>query len=68
MKQVFFLPLFVLALSSSAQTTAVNDVLNAEKSFAAYSVSHGTRDAFLKFLDSTGVVFEKGKAVNGIEA
>lgn len=46
---------------------STNEVLNAEKSFAAYSVQNGTKAAFLKFADSNGVVFEEGKAVNAIE-
>jgi len=43
-------------------------LIRAEKDFAAYSVSHNTKAAFLKYLDSTGVVFENGNPVNGIEA
>ena len=42
-------------------------LIAAEKSFAAYSVSHNMNEAFIKFLDSNGVVFEKGQAVNGLE-
>lgn len=56
-----------LALSVPAQKPA-DEVMNAEKSFAAYSVEHGTKAAFLKFLDSNSVVFEAGKAVNGMTA
>src|SRR5947208_4819016 len=46
----------------------MDGLIKAEKSFAAYSVSYGTRDAFLTFLDSNGLVFEQGRAVNGITA
>jgi ketosteroid isomerase-like protein len=46
----------------------IDGLINAEKSFAAYSVAHGIKDAFLKFLDSNGVMFDQGKAVNGIES
>jgi len=45
----------------------IDGLVNAEKSFAAYSVEHGAKNAFLKFLDSNGIVFEQGKAANGIE-
>lgn len=64
-----FLPfiLFSVPFLSVAQTAAT-DVLHAERNFAAYSVQHGTKAAFLKFADSTGVVFERGKAVNAIES
>lgn len=67
MKRFFPLLFFSVPLFSVAQTAAT-DVLQAERSFAAYSVQHGTRAAFLKFADCTGVVFEKGKAVNAIES
>lgn len=67
MKRIFSVLLLLFALSSFAQKPSAAEVLEAEKSFAAYSVAHGTKDAFLKFLDSNSVVFEKGKAVNGLE-
>ena len=47
---------------------SIDGLIKAERDFAAYSVAHSTKEAFLKFLDSAGVVFENGKAVNGIEA
>jgi ketosteroid isomerase-like protein len=62
---------FWIALSSALQAYAqknIEGLINAEKSFAAYSVSHGTKEAFLKYLDSTGVVFEKGQPVNGVDS
>lgn len=64
----FFTSLFFgLALSTLAQKPA-DEPMNAERSFAAYSVEYGTKAAFLKFLDSNSVVFEAGNAVNGREA
>lgn len=68
MKQNFLLLFSFFSFFAVAQKQSLDDVLNTERSFAAYSVAHGTKDAFLKYLDSTGIVFEKGKAVNGIEA
>jgi len=50
-----------------AQKT-MEGLVNAEKSFAAYSVAHGTKDAFLNFTDSAGIVFDNGKPVNAIES
>ena len=67
MKKCF---LFVIAIFYCVLTFAqktIDGLINAEKSFAAYSVSHSTKEAFLKFLDSNGVVFDQGKPVNGIE-
>ncbi|WP_410965866.1 hypothetical protein, partial [Salmonella sp. SAL4438] len=61
----------LLVVSATFQARAqknIEGLIQAEKSFAAYSVAHSTKEAFLKFLDSTGVVFEKGQPVNGIES
>jgi ketosteroid isomerase-like protein len=67
MKKGFLILFLVAAYYSNAQKN-MEGLVNAERSFSAYSVSHGTKEAFLKFLDSNGVVFEQGKAVNGIAA
>ena len=45
----------------------IEPMVKAETNFAEYSVEHGMKAAFLKFLDSNSVVFEKGQPVNGIE-
>ena len=63
---VYILVLICMQLSSSAQK-GIDQLILAEKNFAGYSVAHSTKGAFLKFLDSAGVVFDKAKAVNGIE-
>ena len=46
---------------------SIDGLIKAERDFAAYSVANSTKEAFLKFLDSTGIVFDNGKAINGIE-
>ena len=45
----------------------IDPMIRAEKNFAAHSVAHGTKEAFLAYLDSAGIVFENGKPVNGIQ-
>jgi len=65
MKRIPGFLLFAFPLFSFAQRAAT-EVLDAEKRFAAYSVQHGTKAAFLQFADSNGLVFEQGKAVNAI--
>lgn len=65
-KNFLFITFICFSLISSAQKT-IDGLINAEKSFAAYSVAHGIRDAFLKFLDNSGIIFDQGKPVNGIE-
>jgi hypothetical protein len=57
----------IIAQAINAQKT-IDGLIKAEKDFAAYSVANSTKEAFLEFLDSTGVIFDNGKAVNGIEA
>lgn len=66
MKTLIVLLFLLMAFQSKAQNN-FDGLLNAEKSFAAYSVANGVKAAFLKFLDSNGIVFERGNAVNGIE-
>lgn len=67
MKRLVLLLFTFSSLRVISQNKIVN-LIQAEKDFAAYSVSHNTKAAFLKFLDSAGVVFENGNPVNGIEA
>jgi ketosteroid isomerase-like protein len=45
----------------------IEGLVQAEKNFAAYSVKHGTKEAFIAHADSTGIVFDNGKPVNAIE-
>ena len=65
MKSLIILCTTVVCLGVSAQKN-IDGLIQAEKNFAARSVDHGTRNAFLTFLDSTGIVFDKGQPVNGI--
>ena len=67
MKKLFsILILFVVLIKVSAQK-GIDGLIQAEKNFAAFSVANSTKEAFLKFLDSTGIVFDNGKPKNGIE-
>jgi len=68
MKKLFsiLILLFVFLIKTSAQKS-IDGLIQAERNFAAYSVANSTKEAFLKFLDSTGIVFDNGKPVNGIE-
>lgn len=67
MKRAIFLFISFCSLQANSQKK-IEDLIKAEKDFAAYAVAYNTKAAFLKYLDSTGVVFENGKAMNGIEA
>jgi hypothetical protein len=58
--------LSVCLLQASAQK-GIDGLIQSERNFAAYSVANSTKEAFLKFLDSAGIVFDNSKPVNGIE-
>src|SRR5207302_10917039 len=59
---------FVLFLSCAALHAQknINGLIGAEKSFAAYSVSHSIKEAFLKYADAKGIIFEKAVPVNAV--
>lgn len=58
--------LFFLGVSASAQK-GIENLIRAEKDFAAYSVAHSTKEAFEKFIDSTSIMFENGNPVLAID-
>ena len=45
----------------------IDNLIRAEKDFAAYSVTHSTKEAFLEYMDSSSILFDEGKSVKGIE-
>jgi len=55
-----------MIMQPSIAQKEIDELIQAEKNFAAYAGKNGTKNAFLAFLDSAGVVFDKGNAVNGI--
>lgn len=65
-KYLLLLLSFLYFSGASAQK-GIEGMIKAEKNFAAFSVEHGTRDAFLQFMDSSAIVFEKGQPVNALQ-
>ena len=65
-KIVSILILFFVCFQNIQAQKGIDALIQAEKDFAAYSVANSTKDAFLKFLDSAGIIFDKGKPANGI--
>ena len=57
--------LFSSVVAYSQKT--VDGLAKAERSFAAYAVSHGIKPAFLEFADSMGIMFDKARPVNAIQ-
>jgi ketosteroid isomerase-like protein len=52
--------LFINCLSLKAQK-GLDEMIAAEKAFAAYSVANNTKDAFLKFMDTSAIMFKDGE-------
>jgi len=67
LRKIFVFAVVMFLCSFSRAQKSIDGLINAEKSFAAYSVANGTKDAFLKFADSAALVFDQGKFVNAIE-
>src|SRR5215510_10284828 len=57
----------VLSAHAYAQRS-IDSMIQTERNFANMALVVSTREAFIKFIDSSGIVFEKGKPVNGLEA
>src|SRR5690349_7961583 len=62
---LFVLPVFLVGIVQAQ--SPLMEMVNNEKSFAAYAGSVGITEAFVKYLDDSAVVFEKGKIANGRE-
>lgn len=69
MKYLFQLlvPFFLCVGAAGQQLSPLAQMVNAEKSFAAYAGSTGITEAFLKFFDDSAKVFERGQILNGKE-
>src|SRR5688500_2090985 len=65
MKSILIL-VSLFTLQASAQKS-LDDLIGAEKNFSMFSLRNGTRDAFLAYLDSNGIVFNNKKPVNGLQ-
>ena len=66
MKRTMLTVCFFFTIHAFAQT-ALDEMIATEKSFAAYAVANNTKDAFLKFMDTSAVMFEKGEPVKGYQ-
>src|SRR5215510_9858976 len=65
-KHFFFIVVFFTASTCIAQRS-IDSMVQAEKNFANTSLVGSTKEAFVKFIDTAGIVFEKGNPVNGFE-
>jgi ketosteroid isomerase-like protein len=67
MKRRILLILSVLLYNIVAAQSPLMQIVNSEKSFAAYAGSAGITQAFLRYFDDSAVVFERGQVLNGKE-
>lgn len=68
MQRVLFL-LGVFVTSAHAYTQrSIDSMIQTERNFANTARVLSTRDAFIKYIDSSGIIYERGKPVNGLEA
>lgn len=65
--QLLFTVLLLTACSNSFSQTGIRGLVNAEKAFASFTVSHTIREGFLNYMDSTGIIFRQGEAINALE-
>src|SRR5215203_7394850 len=66
MRKTFIIILTLIPCIAFAQK-GLDEMIAAEKSFAAYSVANNTKDAFLKFMDTSAVMFENGEPFKSYE-
>lgn len=60
--------LLLAASSVSYSQTGIKGLINAEKAFASFTASHTIKEGFLLYMDSAGVIFRQGEAINALEA
>jgi hypothetical protein len=66
MKKLLLLLVFSNAFHICAQKN-MEGMVQAERAFSHHSARHGTKSAFLQFLDSSGIIFLNTIPINGIE-
>ncbi|MBI1343627.1 MAG: hypothetical protein GC171_11890 [Terrimonas sp.] len=62
----FVLCLCLISSSLSQFLNAQDILIRTERDFAQYAVTHSTKEAFLAFCDSNGIVFNNGNIEQGI--
>jgi ketosteroid isomerase-like protein len=67
MKKILTTALLFLFVQSAIAQKGIDNLIKAEKDFAAWSIAHSTKEAFQQFIDSNSMMFDKGKPVSAIE-
>ena len=68
MQKCLLLLLVAVPSAHAYAQRSIDSMLQAERNFAKTALVASTREAFIKFIDTSGIVFEKGKPVNGLQA
>lgn len=66
--KVFILPVVLFCHVMAKAQKGIKGMLNAEKQFAWFTATHTVKEGFLSYMDSAGVIFRQGNAVNALEA
>jgi ketosteroid isomerase-like protein len=67
MKKIIVISSSVLFLQTAIAQSGIQGLIQAEKNFAAYSVQHSTKEAFLAFTDSNSIMFDSSRAIKAID-
>ncbi len=59
---------FLCFACSSAAQKGMKGLINAEKQFAWFTATHSIKEGFLAYMDSAGVIFRQGNAVNALDS
>jgi hypothetical protein len=65
-KYFSFMTIAFISLPAFAQRS-IDSMIQTEKKFANTALVAGTKEAFIKFIDTGGIVFDKGRPVNGLK-
>jgi ketosteroid isomerase-like protein len=63
MKRILIIITSFLLLQGANAQKGIAALIAAEKNFAAFSIAHSTKEAFLQYIDSNSLMFDKGKPV-----
>jgi hypothetical protein len=64
----YMVTILLLSVVTAFPQKGIKGLVDAEKAFASFTTANTVKEGFLKYMDSTGVIFRQGKAVNAWEA
>ncbi|MEQ1675178.1 MAG: hypothetical protein ABL876_00675 [Chitinophagaceae bacterium] len=67
MNKIIHISCFLFVLMPAIAQKGMDGLIRAENNFAAYSVSHSTKEAFLEYIDSNSIMFDSSRAIKAID-